>query len=275
MGAMIESHGRAGRKLREIRGWIDSVHTPLDWPAATLLAACCTRPAVARATRAAISRVRLRPKILGGHGISIDPCSAAQMTVYQEIFIDRVYDLARVAFEPDVVLDCGAFEGYFSLLARARYATSSIVAFEPDATNFKGLIANTGRPGLGIIAQPVAVSIADGEAAFAGDGCGGHLVTDSVGTVRVPVRNLLAVLDELKPRRLLLKLDIEGEEASLLPALLPVLPRQSAVFFEWHHGADSFAPMSALLGSSGFATSLVRRHELDGTVYIDAFAQRS
>jgi FkbM family methyltransferase len=275
MGAVTPSRSRAGRKLREIRSWIDSVHTPLDWPAATLLAACRTRPALARATRAAMGRVWLRPSLLAGHGVGINPCSAAHLTVYQEIFIDRIYDLARVSFEPDAVVDCGAFEGYFSLLARARFPTPSIVAFEPDATNFKGLMANTGRAGLGITAKPVAVSTGDGEAAFAGGGCGGHLTADSRGATRVPVRSLLAVLEELKPQRLLLKLDIEGEESSLLPAVLPVVPRQCAIFFEWHHGDDSFARISALLGSNGFTTALIRRHELEGVVYIDAFTHRS
>ena len=265
---------RAVRKLRDVRTWAGSVRTPIDWPAATLLALCRTRPAVGRMAGAAMGRVWVRPSLLRGIPVGIDPRSAAQFTIYQEVFIDGVYDLTRLAFEPDAVLDCGAFEGYFSLLARAHFPSPPIIAFEPDAANFKGLRVNTADPGLRITAQPSAVSTADGEVAFSGGGCGGRLDPGANGTVRVPVRNLLDVLDQMTPQRLLLKLDIEGEESNLLPALLPRLPRQCAMFFEWHHGAESYEQVSKLLVANGFETSLVRRNELDGAIYIDAFAQR-
>lgn len=274
MGAVIQSRSRAGRKLRDVRSWVDSVRTPVDWPAAMLLAVCRTRPSVADAAKAMFGRVWLRPRLLRGIRVSIDPSSPAQFSVYEEVFINQLYDLTRLSFEPDAVLDCGAFEGYFSLLARAHFGTPAIIAFEPNATNFNGLVTNTSQGALGIASQPAAVSTVDGEAAFCGSGCGGHLGHDA-GAVTVAVRNLCAVIAELQPQRLLLKLDIEGEEANLLPAILPLLPRRCAIFFEWHHGADSYTQLASLLTTNNFEVSLVRTHEFDGVTFIDAFAQRN
>jgi FkbM family methyltransferase len=271
---MTPGRGWPGR-LAGVRAWTGSLHTRADAPAALLLAVCRTRPGLARLVQRVAGRVWLRPGALHGLRVGIDPTQLATFTIYDEIFIDGLYDFDRLGFEPDVVVDCGAFEGYFSLLARARFAAAAIVAFEPDARNFAGLLANTtGRAGLAIAARAAAVSTADGDGAFVGGGCGGHLADASPGTVRVPIRSLLAELEDLKPERLLLKLDIEGEEARLLPALLPVLPPTCALFFEWHQGRASFDEMSAQLGHAGFQTSVVREHQFDDVVYIDAFAQR-
>jgi FkbM family methyltransferase len=275
MGAVIGSRGRVGRKLHDVRIWMDTGLGPVDRIAAAWLALCRTRPLLARMARALTGRVWLRPKLLRGRSIFIDPCSAAQFTVYQEIFIDGVYDLGRLSFEPDVVIDCGAFEGYFSLLARAHFHAAQILAFEPNADNAEGLRLNTRLPALNISAHAAAVSTADGEGSFSGGGCGGRLDATATESVRVPVRSLLSVLAETRAQRLLLKLDIEGEEAKVLPAVLPALPRRSAIFFEWHQGADSYAEMKALLEANGFHFSPARQHQLDGVVYIDAFAQRT
>jgi hypothetical protein len=97
---------------------------------------------------------------------------------------------------------------------------------------------------------------------------------DSATARRVPVEDLRRVLATLAPERLLLKLDVEGEEAGLFPALLPHLPRHCAVFFEWHQGAESYARLESELRAAGFAAGAVREHVFDGVRYIDAFAQR-
>lgn len=280
MGGVSAAPGRLRRKYAEAQAWLTSALGPRDWPAALVLAMFRTRPpvgdgAVARLMRRTFPRVWIRPRLLRGHAVALDPSQLAQFVIYEEVFIDRVYDLTRLAFEPDLIVDCGAFEGYFSLLARAHFPDAPIVAFEPDARNYAGLMINTGRGDLRIDARAAAVSTADGEGAFAGGGCGGRLADATPNAVRVPIRDLRGVLRELRPARLLLKLDIEGEEARLLPALLPWLPRQSAMFLEWHQGPDAFAALREQLTADGFATSVVRQHDLGGDVFIDAFAQRT
>ena len=54
------------------------------------------------------------------------------------------------------------------------------------------------------------------------------------GRYTVQVVDLPAMLSQRRPERLLLKLDVEGEETHIIPALLDVLPREAAVFFETH-----------------------------------------
>ena len=270
---------RLHRKWSLIRTWTASVRSPADWPAAVLLAMFRTRPVdgagvVSRAMRRIFPRIRIRPDLLGGHSVGIDPSRLAAFVIYEEIFIHGIYDLGRVAFEPDAIVDCGAFEGHFSLLARARFPAAPILAFEPDLDNFAGLAANTAHPALRIDARLAAVSIEDGEGLFAGSGCGGRL-GDGPDARRVPIRNLRTVLAELKCERVVLKLDIEGEEARLLPALLPVLPRRCAIFFEWHQGRDEYAVVARLLAAHGFDLAVVREHRVDNRLYIDAFAQRT
>lgn len=270
---------RLARKVAQIRAWIRSVEAPVDWPAGFVLAMFRTRPADPGAwlARWVFPHLWIRPKLLRGLWLRMDPSRLSHFVIYEEIFMEGMYDLRRLTFEPDVIVDCGAFEGYFSLLARSQFASARIIAFEPNAENFGGLLANVRANRLTIDARRAAVSTTDGEAAFSGEGCGGRLIAGGhAGTVRVPVTDLRRVLTELAPHRLLLKLDVEGEEATLLPELLPVLPQTCAVFFEWHHGEASYAAVADRLTMHGFVTSRLRTNRVDdGTVFIDAFAQRS
>ena len=272
---------RIDRKLAEIQRWIDSVAGAADWPAAGALAMFRTRPAAgegsfARWSRRLVPHIWVRPARLNGLAVRISPAELSQFVIYEEVFIDGVYDLDQVAFTPDAIIDCGAFEGYFSLLAATRFPGVPIVAFEPNARNLDGLRANVRRNGVAIEIRPEAVSTSDGTATFAGGGCGGRLGEATPESVIVRVSDLRRVVAESRSARLLLKLDIEGEEAALLPALLTVLPKQCAIFYEWHQGIDDYRRLASLLSSQGFNTSLAREHRVDdGTLFIDAFAQRA
>ena len=113
--------------------------------------------------------------------------------------------------------------------------------------------------GVAVEIRAEAVSITDGTATFAGGGCGGRLGEATPESVVVRVSDLRRVVAESRCARLLLKLDIEGEEATLLPALLTILPRQCAIFYEWHQGIDGYRRVASLLSSHGFITSLARR----------------
>jgi len=260
---------RLERKLAEVQTWVDSTHGAADWPSAIALALLRTRPA-----RIA-PYIWLRPQRLNGLRIRINPSDLSQFVIYEEFFVTRLYDLDRVAFIPDAVVDCGAYAGYFSLLARLKYAGATLLAFEPNVGNFENLVANIRANHLSIEAVPAAVSTSDGTATFSGRGCGGRLDATARDSVIVKVADLRRVISALHSERLLLKLDIEGEEAALLPALLPVLPRHCAIFFEWHHGADAFQDLAAQLTAQGLTTSVTRTNQIDGTTFIDAFAQRN
>lgn len=270
---------RVERKLAEIQRWVDSVDGVADWPAAIALSVFRTRPpagndVVSRWIRRLVPAILVRPARLCGWSVRLNPGDLAQYVIYEEMFIEGAYDLSLVAFVPDAIVDCGAFEGYFSLLAAVRYPGVPVTAFEPNARNRAGLSSNVARNAAPVAVRAEAVSTHDGSANFVGGGCGGELGAPGADAVLVPVVDLRGVIAGLRCERLLLKMDIEGEESLLLPALLPMLPRACAIFFEWHHGADAFERMSGMLAANGFQTQTIHLKTLGGTLFIDAFAQR-
>ena len=107
-------------------------------------------------------------------------------------------------------------------------------------------------------------------------GFGGHLDSKrDFASIPVQVANLREVIKGLASQRLLLKLDVEGEEDKILPGLVPELPLACGVFFEWHHGEDGLAGIHDLFNEAGFAVEHSRtRYSEDGTQYVDAFAFR-
>lgn len=109
---------------------------------------------------------------------------------------------------------------------------------------------------------------------FLGEGCDGHLGSALDPSDRVTVSNLCEVIDNTAPKRLLLKLDVEGEEEKILPALLSVLPTDCAIFFEWHHDLAGFLQTKNYLNEAGFEVSCCRHRICGGFDLIDAFAQR-
>ena len=63
------------------------------------------------------------------------------------------------------------------------------------------------------------------------------ITTAMVGNkIKIPVAliNLKEWIVKHNPTKLLLKIDIEGEEESVIPHILPVLPNTCAIFFETH-----------------------------------------
>jgi FkbM family methyltransferase len=241
-----------------------------------------TRPFVgdsswSRLGRAILPFVIIRPRQLKGFSVRVDTASMGDYITYEELFLDEVYDLDQMPFTPDTVIDCGAHKGFFTLLAFARYGSMRGFAFEPDADNFAALVDNLRRNGLSVDARREAVSNRNGTARFVGGGNGGHL-TDVAepqgrGTL-VQVIDLMAFVRQVGSMRLLLKVDVEGEERMFLPDLLSVLPRQCAIFFEWHHPKAALDDMIARLSREGFSSTARNPRVFAGQEYIDVFAER-
>ncbi len=126
--------------------------------------------------------------------------------------------------------------------------------------------------------MPAAVSTRDGRAAFqfTPDVSDSGRLTEpgsppaTGGTTDVDVVDLPAFLRRQAPASLLLKLDIEGEEERLVPALLPVLPRRCAIFFETHRGGAGWDAVDGLLVAGAFSVRLLRERD----VFRDGFAVR-
>jgi len=258
--------------------WAGSVATVLDVPAAIIGSLCrhkCPngQGLVDRGFRWLFPTLTLHPRELGGMSLVLNPADIYVLLIYDELFISRIYDFSSVPFVPDTVIDCGAFTGFFSLLAKARYPTAQTVAFEPHPDNFAAMIVNFERNELKIDARNQAVSDKECEMSFSGDGVAGHITSEFARDGRqVEVVDLCKILTDLSPTRLLLKLDVEGEEELLIPAIMPLLPDVCAVFFESHNGEAGYAAIEQLFLRAGFA---VHRNRSHGELYVDAVAIRS
>lgn len=220
--------------------------------------------------------INIKPKLLRGLNVRVNLSDIANHTIYDEFFIDIIYDLSKLTFEPDLIIDCGAYHGYFSMLALAHFPATPSIAYEPSEANQNLLRANASMNHLEISIRQQAVSVEKGHRSFQEHGCGGQLSLDGAGA-RVEVVNLPFEIAQLNPQRLLLKLDVEGEENVIFPKLLPILPPTCAIFFEWHHGEELFLEAVQMFNDHGFGVKRQRTWfpRSDGVAFVDAVATRS
>ncbi|HXV73564.1 MAG TPA: FkbM family methyltransferase, partial [Sphingomonadales bacterium] len=114
-------------------------------------------------------RLVLHPKLLGGMAVELDPTDLGDLISFEEVFVEKTYDLSRVPFTPDTIVDCGAHAGYFTLLAAKKFPSAVIYAFEPFPRNVKMLRRQADRNGLAFRVLEAAASLADGEGWFAAE----------------------------------------------------------------------------------------------------------
>ncbi len=199
------------------------------------------------------------------------------LIMFEKVFMLGHYPLGDLGFEPDLVVDCGAHVGFFTLLASARFPGKERISFEPNPENFQCLRGHAERNRLvGDLLEAAVASIA-GEAAFAGRGFRGSLVGhDGEGSIRVRTVALNDLIADRRPRRLLVKMDIEGAEHELLPRLVPIMPTDAAIFFEWHGSRATWEGARDLLAEAGFQTRvLLDETGDDGGIAIAAAVRRA
>jgi FkbM family methyltransferase len=215
----------------------------------------------------------LRPERLNGLRLTINPLDWSQTVIFEEVFLEAGYDLAKVKFVPQVVIDCGAHIGIFSLLAKSKFPSARVRAYEPNPRNIRLIRKQIARNRLDIDLVEAAISTETREDYFAGTNShNGTLLHDKSSSVgyKVQVVDFPEALGVVKPKSLLLKMDVEGEERRILPALIPSLPRQTALFFETHDGEAGWREIESLLISNGFRVEIINSRGR----FFDGFAQR-
>jgi len=227
-------------------------------------------------------RISLRPRRLGGDSVLVDLLDGGHTCVVEEFFVSPVScDFNLLDFTPEHVIDCGAHMGVFTLLARKRYPDGNVTAFEPNPTNYAALQENLRRNGVvGVTTVPAAVSVISGRLGFEFSPIqseGGRLAADRHAEQDATTATMVDVVDlpefvrNLGASSLLLKLDVEGEEERLVPALLSVLPQRCALFFETHRGRESWEAICGQLQDVGFSVELLRERD----AFRDGVAVRS
>jgi FkbM family methyltransferase len=134
----------------------------------------------------------------------------------------------------DVVIDCGACLGEFTLYAaKAVGGSGRVVAFEPDSGYYDMLVRNIEANGLrNVTAINKGVWSSDGELAFTGDPVRGYTFMrsgDDPASVSVSVVSLDAEAGRLGMRKVdFIKMDVEGAELEAIRGAGAILRQNDA-----------------------------------------------
>ena len=210
-----------------------------------------------------------------GEAVWLDPGSAQQRDVFQEVLVERNYPLEKVPFAPTLIVDCGANVGFFSSLARVRFPGARIVAWEANKENFAVLRGQPALQGDKVELQHAAVSDRDGEGNFSGEGAGGRLEMGRSGAGLQPVKvvNLRPWWERNRTTNTIWKMDVEGHENVLLPLLQGAWAKPCALFLETHEPGGGDEHLLRPIRSAGFRAELLRSHSLphDSRIFREYF----
>jgi FkbM family methyltransferase len=195
-------------------------------------------------------------------GVFVDLTSASELDTLQEILVEKVYPLDRIGFDPALILDCGANIGYFSSLARTRFPAAKLVCWEPNEHNFSRLRAQPLLRSDKVECFCAAVSCSDGSAMMIGSGAGGTIEHEDGTGPLVTTIDLPRWISEHARGPLLLKMDIEGHESRLLPAMRGHWVNPCALLLETHREDGDDGDLIKELETEGFAIEHLRSHSL-------------
>ncbi|MDP3719096.1 MAG: FkbM family methyltransferase [Acidobacteriota bacterium] len=256
------------RRFRRVAAFVGVSRSPLQWLPLALLGWARDNPS--STVGRWLPTIRVRPAQLRGQAVTVSATDLGQLMSFEEVFVESVYDLGRVPFTPAVVFDCGGHVGFFSVLARSTYPRVPLIVFEPNPENLGPLRRNLST-GSQVAIHAAAVSTRNGTCRFSATASNaGRTGESDVAGIEVAMLDFAAFVSGDPGAALLIKIDIEGEEGRLVPHLLPVLPRQCALFVETHHGMASREALVDQLASYGFEVSWLRVRE----PYADLFAVR-
>jgi FkbM family methyltransferase len=157
------------------------------------------------------------------------------LSAWDEIFINRIYDIPTASSERPTLVDAGANIGLAALYWKLRFGSFEYLGFEPDPD-----VAACCRENLrawGIKGELIEAALGKSErlARFSRDRAdGGRLVSGGEALkdgLTVEVKRLAPLLPEKVD---LLKIDVEGAEAEVLEDIAPCLNRVRLLFVEWH-----------------------------------------
>ena len=172
----------------------------------------------------------------------------------KEIFVDESYKFVPSSNSP-VIYDCGSNVGTSVAYFRKEYPEAKIKAFEADPKIFAVLKENLSKNGLEKLELfNKAVWINDEGVELGIEGADGSSVFSKENTVRVESVRLKKLLSEEKEIDLL-KMDIEGAEANVIPDCADELSKVKNLFLEYHTFVgrkQNLAEVLSILEKSGF-----------------------
>lgn len=217
--------------------------------------------------------VRFSARIFGYRSIGLDLQDSFQMAICREFLLEDLYDLSIMPFEPATILDCGAYQGYFTLRAVHFFPKARIRCYEPHPGN------------AAVLSELFSDEIASGQVVLINSAVTANTnsmqmeiwgsntrqseisstVSHQIAVLTVSFKEVLSSLNPDEP--LLLKMDIEGSERELFPDCVPLLPAKCAVFLETHHGDTYLKQVQEVFQDHGFRFGILKRMSEFADVY--------
>lgn len=158
----------------------------------------------------------------------------------------------------DVVYDIGAHVGYFTIIfAKLVGSSGKVYAFEPFQSNYDYILKHAEINKLSnIIPVQAGVGSSTGHLTF---DLGSHSATgkkSDSGTFTFPVYNLIDYIKSTNATiPTLIKMDIEGEELSVVPQLIDLMRTNKTTLLVSTHSDNITAELVNLLESSAFVVT--------------------
>jgi FkbM family methyltransferase len=173
----------------------------------------------------------------------------------------RKIEAVRAVLKPgDTFYDIGAHAGVYTLAASSSVGDGgTIIAVEPDALNAQRFTRHMSLnliPSVRLI--QAAASETAGEALFSRGSNGYENRLDATGNVRIRTIRL----DDLKPSPSVIKIDVEGHEASVLRGATRILAVDRPIIFVATHSSGAGTECNQILESSGYAIEWLEADEL-------------
>jgi FkbM family methyltransferase len=170
--------------------------------------------------------------------------------------IREEYGQLPADFKPAVIVDAGAYIGDTSAYFLSRFPASRIIALEPNTDSFPLASRNLEPYGKQVSLLPAALWSETTTVCFAGSQTGAAI---SASGSEVPTITMPALMEEFGLDFIdLLKLDIEGAEAQVIPTGLGGWLEKVGMILLETHGADIEAAVIPLLCQSGFSCRQMR-----------------
>lgn len=178
------------------------------------------------------------PNQLTGCDVFLRPGTTDQ-DVYDEIFISREYDIDLG--EPQFIVDAGAHIGLSSMFFASRYPKATIIALEPEPSNFEILLMNTRNyPNIkplqaGLWSRKTQLCIENSNVPT-----WSFRVVESSTDSGISAIGIQDMLLNFKTNRIdVLKIDIEGSECEVLNNCASWIDKVGTIVIELH---DRFRP---------------------------------
>ena len=167
--------------------------------------------------------------------------------------------MARLGFEPNSVIDVGAFKGDWSRLARCVWPRARVVMVEPNSENHAALASVLQEPNVSLI--PALLGSEDGrQVVFHVMSSGSSVMEERSSVSRAQETRTLTRLDSVLPRvdgPALLKIDAQGYELEILKGATKIMPTVEAILLEVaiieiNVGAPLLHAVTAFMADQGF-----------------------